>query len=130
MKYLVLAGRVLYSLIFLMTVTSVFTHPAAEHAASKGLPFASILVPLSGILAIAGGLSIALGYKAQWGAWLIIAFLIPVTLVMHAFWNESDPMQMHMQTSNFLKNVALIGAALLIAYYGSGPVSVDTMSKP
>jgi hypothetical protein len=43
------------------------------------VPLASIAVPLSGVVAIAGGLSILLGYRAKLGAWLIVLFLIPVT---------------------------------------------------
>jgi uncharacterized membrane protein YphA (DoxX/SURF4 family) len=49
-------------------------------------PLASIAVPLSGVLAIAGGLSILLGYRAKLGACLIVVFLVPVTLMMHRFW--------------------------------------------
>jgi putative oxidoreductase len=49
-------------------------------------------VPLSGVLAVAGGLSIALGYRAKLGGWALVAFLVPVTLAMHQFWNISDPM--------------------------------------
>jgi putative oxidoreductase len=52
-------------------------------------------------------------------------FLVPVTIVMHQFWGLSDPQMAAMQKANFLKNVALIGAALMIMYYGSGPVSLD-----
>jgi uncharacterized membrane protein YphA (DoxX/SURF4 family) len=47
----------------------------------KGVPLASLAVLFSGVLALAGGLSILLDYRAQLGgAWLIILFLVPVTL--------------------------------------------------
>ncbi|MBI2270408.1 MAG: DoxX family protein [Bacteroidetes bacterium] len=125
MKYIVLTGRIFYSLIFLMTVMSHFTDKAVEYAASNGVPVASALVPLSGIIAIIGAISIILGYKAKWGAWLIVIFLIPVTFYMHAFWKETDPMQTQMQMANFMKNISMLGAALLIIYFGSGPLSID-----
>jgi len=48
--------------------------------AQAGVPAARLLVPLSGELALAGGLSIAVGYKAKLGAWLLVVFLIPVTV--------------------------------------------------
>jgi len=129
MKYFVLLGRILFSLIFLMTIMSHFTSGAVSYAQVKGVPFAFILVPLSGLIAIAGGLSIAFGYKAKIGAWLIVIFLVPVTLMMHNFWKETDSMQMQTQMANFMKNISMLGAALLIAYFGAGPYSLDNKNK-
>ncbi|MFL5754451.1 MAG: DoxX family protein [Bacteroidia bacterium] len=129
MKYLVLPGRILYSLIFIMTIMTHFSQRAVDYAINNGVPSAGLLVPLSGIIACLGGISILLGYKAKWGAWLIVLFLIPVTFFMHAFWKETEPMQKQMQMGNFIKNLSLLGAALLIAYFGAGPVSVDAMQR-
>lgn len=126
MKYIELLGRVLFSLIFLNTITTHFSGNGIGYAASKGVPFPSLLVPFSGLLAIIGAVSIILGFKTKWGAWLIVIFLIPVTLYMHAFWKEIEPMQTQIQMSNFLKNTSMFGAALLITYFGAGPLSVDT----
>jgi putative oxidoreductase len=125
MKYLIVIGRFLYSLIFLMTIRSHFASATIAYADSKAVPFASILVPLSGIIAIAGGLSILLGYKAKTGGLLIIIFLIPVTYCMHDFWNQTDPMQMQIQMGNFMKNMSLLGGAIFITYFGSGAYSLD-----
>ncbi len=129
MKNLVLPGRILYAFIFILTIMSHFSSSIAVYAESKGVPLASILVPISGIIAFLGGLSIALGYKAKIGALLIILFLIPVTLMMHAFWKETDAMQMQMQMVNFMKNTSLLGAAFMIAYFGAGPCSFDNKCK-
>lgn len=125
MRYLVPVGRVLYSAIFLMTILGHFSQGYVGYAAQQGVPAAGLLVPLSGIIAIAGGLSIALGFKAKIGAWLIVIFLVPVTLAMHNFWAVSDPMMRGMQMAMFMKNVSMLGAALLIAYFGAGPLSLD-----
>jgi putative oxidoreductase len=102
-----------------------FTHAMVAYAKGAGVPLASIAVPIAGILAILGGLSIILGYKAKVGAWFIVLFLIPVTLFMHNFWAVHDPMMHQMQMAHFFKNVAMLGAALMIAYFGSGPLSLD-----
>lgn len=126
MKYLTLLGRLLYSLIFLPPGLNHFSSSAIENAASKGVPLASILVPASGIIALLGGLSIILGFKARWGAWLIILFLIPVTLTMHNFWAITDPEMRQMQHIMFMKNISMLGAAFLIAYFGAGPISIDS----
>lgn len=125
MKYLLLLGRIFYSLIFLTTIMSHFSSGAIEYAKSQGVPAASFLVPASGIMACVGALSIILGYKAKWGALLIVLFLIPVTFMMHGFWKVADPMQSQMQMAMFMKNISMLGAALIIAYFGSGPLSLD-----
>jgi putative oxidoreductase len=82
-------------------------------------------VPVSGLLAIIGALSILLGYRAKVGAWLIALFLIPVTLMMHKFWTVSDPMMAQIQMIMFMKNTAMLGGALLISQFGAGPLSLD-----
>jgi putative oxidoreductase len=45
--------------------------------------------------------------------------------MMHNFWAVRDPMMAQMQAGFFLANVSRIGACLLIAYFGAGPVSFD-----
>ena len=125
MRYLVPVGRVLYSGIFLMTALGHFSAQYIGYAAQQGVPAASLLVPLSGVIATAGGLSIALGYKAKVGAWLLVLFLVPVTFTMHNFWAVTDPMMRGLQLAMFMKNLSMLGAALLIAHFGAGPLSLD-----
>jgi putative oxidoreductase len=129
MKYIVPIGRFLYSFIFLITIMNQFSPQAIAFAVLSGLPVAEVLVPLSGILAILGAISIILGYKAKLGAWFIILFLIPVTFYMHPFWNETDSLKWQIQLVDFMKNISMIGAALLITYFGSGPLSIDLKNK-
>jgi putative oxidoreductase len=125
MKLIPLIGRIFFSLIFLLTAFNHFSGESIAYAASQNVPFASLLVPASGILAILGGISIVLGYKAKLGAWLIVLFLVPVTLMMHNFWTITDPMMRQMQMAMFMKNISMLGGALLITYFGTGPLSVD-----
>lgn len=124
-RYVVLAGRILFAAIFLITPVSHFTPQVIGYAAQQGVPAAGLLVPASGLLALAGALSIILGYRAKIGAWLIVAFLVPVTITMHNFWAVSDPMMYQMQLGMFMKNMAMLGGALLIAHFGAGPLSLD-----
>jgi putative oxidoreductase len=121
----VVLGRFFYTLIFLMAGCNHFSAKTIAFSASQGVPLASIAVPLSGALAIAGGLSILLGYRAKLGAWLIVVFLIPVTLMLHKFWAVQDPMMAQIQMILFMKNVAMLGGALLISQFGAGPFSLD-----
>jgi putative oxidoreductase len=120
----VVLGRFFFVLIFLMAGANHFSRQTMAFTASQGVPLASIAVPLSGVLAIAGGLSILLGYRAKLGACLIVVFLVPVTLT-HRFWTVPDPMMAQIQMVMFMKNPAMLGGALLISQFGAGPFSVD-----
>jgi putative oxidoreductase len=122
---LALGGRILYALIFLTAGLNHFSKQTIAFAASQGVPLASFAVPLSGVIAVMGSLSIILGYRAKLGAWLLAAFLVPVTLMLHQFWKVTDSMMFQMQLAMFMKNVSMLGGALLIAYFGPGPLSLD-----
>ena len=126
MKNLVLLGRICFALLFILSASG---HFSAEtiHGVASTVPFASVLVPISGVVELIGALSILLGYKAKWGAWLIVLFLIPVTFTLHQFWAIEDPMAQRMDMINFMKNIALLGSALLMGYFGSGPMSLEAM---
>jgi putative oxidoreductase len=126
-RAIVPVGRVLFALVFLMALPSHFSPAAAAYAAAQGVPASNVLVPLAGILAGLGALSVALGLRARVGAWLIVIFLVPVTLWMHSFWRETDPMMVELQLVHFMKNLSILGGALLIAYFGGGPVSIDRL---
>jgi putative oxidoreductase len=124
-RFLVPLGRLLFVAIFLASVPMHFSSSGAEHAAAAGVPLANVLVPLSGILALVGGLSVLFGFHARWGALLLALFLVPVTLVMHRFWMVADPAQAMIQRVMFMKNVAMIGTTFLLMHFGAGPISVD-----
>jgi len=124
MKALGLVGRILYSGIFLLSGPTHFHASTIGYATAHGVPLASLLVPFSGVIAIVGSVSIALGYKAKWGAWLLVIFLVPVTVTMHRFWGLTDPQAAMMQHIMFMKNLSMLGAALLITQVGSGPLSL------
>jgi len=125
MKFLPLIGRILFVSLFILSGVSHLFGSGVDYASAAGIPAAHVLVPVGGLLALLGGLSVALGYKARSGAWLLIVFLLPVTFSMHAFWTVTDPMMGQMQMAMFMKNIALMGTALMITFLGSGPFSLD-----
>ena len=126
---IVVAGRALFAFIFILASPRQFQSAAVNAAAQHGVPMAQILVPISGVLAGLGGLSILLGYRAKIGAWLIAIFLLAVTPVMHNFWAIADPAMAQAQMVNFMKNVSMLGGALLITQFGGGPWSLDAWRK-
>jgi len=124
MSIIVLLGRIFFSAIFILSSFHHFTKEAIDYATLHFVPMAALLVPLSGVIALVGGLSILLGYKARYGAWLIVIFLIPVTFMMHNFWHFKDPQVASLEMTMFLKNLSMLGGALIIARFGSGPISL------
>jgi putative oxidoreductase len=127
--YLVPVGRAFFAAIFLMSAFGNFSQRAIDQAARQGVPLATIAVPLAALISLAGGLSILLGYRARLGGWLIVLFLVPVTLMMHRFWAVSDPMAARIQQVMFMKNLSMLGGALLIAHFGAGPASLDARRR-
>lgn len=122
-KAILFVGRWLFSAIFIMTGVTHFQSATQAAAFQNGVP--PWLTMAAGAIGCAGGLSVAFGYRARAGAWLLVIFLVPVTLVMHRFWGLADPAVAMDQLIHFLKNVSMLGGALMVTYFGSGPHSVD-----
>lgn len=125
LRYAVPIARVLFALIFIKSGLTHFNNETISYAASQGVPLASAAVPVAGVLALAGGLSVALGFKTRFGALALVLFLVPVTFMMHRFWGLSDPQAAMMQQIMFMKNLSILGGAILLGYFGAGPYSID-----
>ena len=123
-----LIGRILVAAIFLWSGIGKIGGFAgtAGYMASKGLPMAEVLLVITIIVEIGAALMIIVGYKARIGALALLLWMIPVTLIFHAFWAPGmSAGEVQMQTINFFKNLGLMGAMLLLIGFGSGPYSVD-----
>jgi len=125
----IVVARIFYSMIFLIAGLADFSANTVSYAASQGVPIASVLVPISGVMAIAGAVSIILGYKIKIGAILIVLFLLPVTFAMHPFWKVADTKAHQVAMTEFLKNISLLGGALYIFIAGAGDYSLDARNR-
>ncbi len=116
-----LIGRVLFSAMFIMSGIQHLTNlkMMSQYAASQKVPAPTVAVAVTGLMLLAGGLSILLGVQVQLGTFLLVVFLIPTAFIMHRFWGIADPMQAAGQRAQFMKNITLAGAALLICYFTS-----------
>lgn len=125
-SFLALIGRVCISLIFLSAVfDKVFNWNATlEYIAEKNVSHAQWLLIGATVLELLGGLSLFLGYKTRFGALMLIVLLVPVTMVMHNFWELADP-ERKLQTTIFFKNLAILGGLLYVLSYGGGGLSMD-----
>lgn len=86
------------------------------YAKSKNVPYAKEGVLISGIMLLLGGLGILLWIYVPIAVLLLAAFLIVVTFKMHQYWKVTDPMQRMGEHVNFYKNLALLGAVLLLLF--------------
>ncbi|HEU4686111.1 MAG TPA: DoxX family protein [Nitrospira sp.] len=120
--YVVLIGRVLLGLIFLLSGISKIAD--AEHTQqymiAMGMTWMTTLLYLGAIvIELAGSLSLLLGYHARIGAWLLFLFMIPTTLIFHTHLSDQN------QMIHFLKNLSIMGGLLYVATYGAGRLSMD-----
>ena len=121
MDWVLLVGRILFVWVFLMSGATVHLlkwRQGVEFARMHRVPMPELLVPFSGLMAVAGGLSVLLGVWPDAGALLLALFIFPVAFGMHAFWKIDDPMARMGDQAHFMKDVALGGAALaLFAFF-------------
>jgi uncharacterized membrane protein YphA (DoxX/SURF4 family) len=116
MDVIVLIGRILFAALFL---TASYGHlgmtdALAGYAQARGVPMARLAVLVSGVMLVVGGVSVLLGIWADLGSLILVAFLVPTAILMHGFWKESDPQARQMEMTQFQKDLALGGAALML----------------
>lgn len=125
-SFLILLGRILMSVIFLMAGIGKFMDPSGTslYMASKGMPMVPFFLYAAAIVEVLAGAFLLLGLKTRIAALILVLFLIPATLIFHDFWNSS-PADVAAQMVNFLKNLAIIGGLFYIIGNGAGKFSID-----
>jgi putative oxidoreductase len=121
-----LVGRFLVSVMFLVSgfFKVVGYSQMVGFAAAKGLPLASVSIACAAALELLGGLAILTGFQTRIAAWLLILYLVPVTLFFHNFW-AMQGMEQQDNMIHFLKNLAIMGGLLILSAYGAGAFSID-----
>ncbi len=116
MDELWLIGRILFASLFIASGVGqlIDLEGSTRYAADKGVGPARPGVIVSGVAFIVGGVSVLFGIWGDLGALLLIITLLPVTFLMHKFWAERDPAARTNELSLFMKNIALIGACVVL----------------
>lgn len=116
MDILFLIGRFIFGGYFLMNAWNHFKNleGMTGYAQFKGVPSPRAAVFVGGILLMLGGLGVIFGIAPEASLALLLIFLIPVSWKMHAFWKETDANTRMMERVQFMKNMALIGALLML----------------
>jgi uncharacterized membrane protein YphA (DoxX/SURF4 family) len=116
MNTFVLIGRFILGGFFVYSGVNHFIgfQMMSQYAKMKGVPFPAVAQAMTGLMLLFGGLSIVFGIYPFIGIVLMVAFLLPVSLMMHNFWKIEDLQLRMADKANFLKNMALLGAILML----------------
>jgi putative oxidoreductase len=117
MAALAFIGRLAFGLFFVQSAIQHFAGVSAMagYAAAKGVPAPKFSVILSGVMMLFGGLTSILGVWMAAGGIVLAVTLVVFAVVLHNYWAAQDPAQRMGDRVNFYKNLALAGAALMLA---------------
>ncbi len=116
MAIVFLIGRIIFGVYWLMAAFNHFKNLEymSGYAKAKGTPSPKLAVVGTGVLLLLGGLSMLLGVYPTGGIVLLIVFLLGVSFQMHNYWNVADAQMRQIDMINFQKNLALVGALLML----------------
>ena len=120
-----IAARILLVPIFVASALAKLTNwpETTARMTEASVPIADVMLAGALILEIVGAALVLLGLFARIGAVMLLAFLVPVTLLMHPFWIDAA------ELTDFLKNAAIAGGLVMIAALGAGHFSLDAWRK-
>ncbi len=121
-----LIGRVLLSFIFLYEAYDSIFYAKATKAkmVDYGLTWNQDLLLYGAIFVLVlGGLLLLLGYRSKLGAVLLLLYWIPVTFIVHSYWNDPEDIK-RLQSIMFMKNLAIAGGLLMVWANGTGRYSL------
>jgi len=114
---LLLTGRALLGLYFILPGISKITSwgATATYMAAHGVPLIPVLLALTIVLQIGGGLSLLLGYRAALVALVLAGLTVVISIYMHDFWNVAEDALRAHEMQNFIKNMAIAAGLLCVA---------------
>jgi putative oxidoreductase len=116
-----ITARVLFTLIFFLSGVTHFTSMQSySDLMPAAIPWRGFWVASSALVELAGAALILFNYRPRLGGWLIVLFLVPVTIVVHgtAMVMAPDPVMRRINASFFLKGFAMVACALFITQQG------------
>lgn len=123
---LILVGRILLGWIFVAAGWGKLTNMAgfAAYLTSLGVPAPGLMSTVIPPVEFLIGVALVLGLATRYATIICVLFVIAATAIAHRYW-EFPPAQQQAQFNNFLKNLSIIGGALLLFVTGPGRFSVD-----
>lgn len=125
-----LIARAMLALMFLiagvgklMAVTSI-----AGAVQRYGIPQPQLVGYAIGIFELVAGLMVLAGFMTRWAAFALLIWVGTTIFVAHNFWTMEGA-QYAAQRFQALKNIAVMGGLLLLAFAGPGSLSVDARGR-
>ncbi len=121
-----LVARVLLALMFVLAGVSKLTglEGTAGYIGSVGLPAPMVLAVASGVLELAAGVMLIVGWQARGAALALAVFTVVASVLFHNFWALPAD-KAFMQQLMFLKNLAVTGGLMFVFVFGAGSLSLD-----
>lgn len=115
-----LIGRILFALVFIGSGIGHLTQTegSAQYASYKKVPNAKLMVQLTGVAMLLGGIAVIFGIWLDLAGLLLAILVLVMAFVMHRFWEETDPQTKQVEQAHFMKNVSMAGGGLILAAIG------------
>ena len=132
--FFTLVGRILLAAIFLGAAVNTIQDRAGTMEKMRGVQMDKLyeheqtvpaLMWASVACLVVGGISVLFGYKARFGAFLLLAFLVSATYFFHPVWKYQGTDQLQKMMEPFLKNCAIAGGLFIVLARGAGRWSID-----
>lgn len=120
---LLLIGRVLIAILFLMTVWT--GGPAAAYLKSINYPAPDFMSVLAHVIEWIIVLSLILGIGTRYGALLGFVFVVIAFATAHRYWEFPEAAQ-NLQRVFLSKDLAIAGGLLVLFVTGAGRFSIDS----
>jgi uncharacterized membrane protein YphA (DoxX/SURF4 family) len=126
MEFAFLLGRLIFGGYFVMSGINHFVQKKnlTAYAQSKHIPSPEFAVTFTGALLFVCGLSVILGIFIPMALFGLVVFLFVTSFTMHAFWKDTDEPSKLNNNINFMKNMALLGACLMMFFIENWPLSL------
>jgi putative oxidoreductase len=124
-RNVLITARVLMSIIFVLNGLDIISQSLAAHEmAAHGVPVSLVPLMILGAqaLQVVASIGLIFGIYPRLSALALILFLIPATLMAHAFWHAVGTPLFTVQVINFCKNVCMAGGLLFLAATKEQPV--------
>lgn len=124
-----LLGRIFLSAIFLYDAyDSIYYFDRTKATMTEyGITWQQDLLLIGAIfLLVTGGLMLLVGYRVTVASILLLIYYIPITFILHSWWN--DPVEMQREVAiHFMQNMAIAGGLMLLIGRGSGRYSIKRL---
>lgn len=111
-----LIARVLMAYIFIVAGWGKVTAYQATVAYMEAMGVPAIMLPLTILVELGGGLALLLGFQARFAALGLAGFSVITALIFHGGADDAI---------NLMKNLAMAGGLLFLVLHGAGKISID-----